>query len=111
MDSWDLTTADIEVHKPQILRSDANAARAIAINLPAGERLQEHEVHEHAYVVVVTGEADFACNGQTTSATSGSVFHFDPHERHEVRATQDTRLLLVLAPWTGDGRNEHGNRA
>ena len=23
---------------------------------------------------------------------------FDPHERHEVRATSDARLLLVLAP-------------
>jgi len=28
---------------------------------------------------------------------------FDPHERHEVRATTDARLLLVLAPWPGDG--------
>ena len=28
---------------------------------------------------------------------------FDPHERHEVRATRDARLLLVLAPWPGDG--------
>jgi hypothetical protein len=28
---------------------------------------------------------------------------FDPHERREVRATSDARLLLVLAPWPGDG--------
>ena len=26
-----------------------------------------------------------------------------PHERHEVRATSDARLLLVLAPWPGEG--------
>jgi hypothetical protein len=29
---------------------------------------------------------------------------FDPAERREVRATADTRLLLLLAPWPGVGR-------
>ena len=111
MDSWDLTTADIEVHKPQILRSDADAARAIAINLPAGEKLNDHEVHEHAYVVVIAGDVEIDAGGQTSTASAGTVVHFDPHERHEVRATQDARLLLLLAPWTGPGRDEHGNRA
>jgi hypothetical protein len=28
---------------------------------------------------------------------------FDPRERHTVTARTDTRLLLVLAPWPGDG--------
>jgi quercetin dioxygenase-like cupin family protein len=28
---------------------------------------------------------------------------FDPGERHEVHARSDARLLLVLAPWPGDG--------
>lgn len=110
MDSWDLTTDDIAVHKPKVLHSNA-AARVIAINLPSGDRLQDHEVHEHAYVVVVAGEVEVDADGSTTTATAGTVAHFEPHERHEVRATQDARLLLVLAPWTGDGRDEHGNRA
>ena len=33
----------------------------------------------------------------------GFVAVFDPQERHEVRATSDARLLLVLAPWPGEG--------
>jgi hypothetical protein len=33
----------------------------------------------------------------------GFLAVFDPHERHEVRAAADARLLLVLAPWPGDG--------
>ncbi len=111
MDSWDLTTLDIEVHKPQVLRSDADAARAIAINLPAGDKLQDHEVHEHAYVVIVSGEVEVDAGGSTTNGGPGSVFHFDPHERHEVRATSDARFLLLLAPWTGPGRDAEGNRA
>ena len=112
MDSWDLKSDDVAVHKPKILRSDADAARAIAINLPAGDRMQEHEVHEHAYVVVVDGEIEIEC-GDSANITGGPGFvvHFDPHERHEVRATKDSRFLLILTPWTGAGRDERGNRA
>jgi quercetin dioxygenase-like cupin family protein len=99
MDSWDLTTLDVEVHKPSVLRSDRGAARAIAINLPAGDLLQDHEVHEHAYLVVIAGEVEVEHGGGTETARAGFVAHFDPHERHEVRAKSDARLLLVLAPW------------
>ena len=99
MDSWDLTTLDVEVHKPEVLRSDRGAARAIAINHPAGDALQDHEVHEHAYLVVAAGEIEVDHGGGTETAGPGFVAHFDPHERHEVRATSDARLLLVLAPW------------
>ena len=45
METWDIRTLPIEPHKPQVLRSDEET-RAIAINLPAGEQLQEHQVHE-----------------------------------------------------------------
>jgi quercetin dioxygenase-like cupin family protein len=99
MDSWDLTTLDVEVHKPEVLRSDRGAARAIAVNLPAGDRLQDHEVHEHSYLVCVAGELEIAHDGGTESAGVGYVAHWEPHERHEVRATTDARFLLVLAPW------------
>jgi len=111
MDSWDLTTLDIEVHKPTVLRSDENAARAIAINLPAGDKLQDHEVHEHAWVVVVSGKVEIDAGGATETAGPGHVTHFDMHERHEVRAVEDSRFLLLLAPWTGPGRDAQGNRA
>ena len=99
MDSWDLTTLDVEVHKPEVLRSDRGAARAIAINLPAGDALQEHEVHEHAYIVCVAGDLEIEHDGGTESAGVGYVAHWNPHERHEVRAKADSRFLLLLAPW------------
>ena len=28
---------------------------------------------------------------------------FDPNERHAAKALSDARLLIVLAPWPGDG--------
>ena len=102
METWELNTLDIEAHKPQVLRSDEDA-RIVAIFLPAGEELQEHEVHERAYVAVVAGEVEIEANGRTVSGGPGLIAHFDPSERHTVRATTDTRFLLVLAPWPGHG--------
>jgi redox-sensitive bicupin YhaK (pirin superfamily) len=99
MEHWDLRTLDVEPHKPKILHSARGEARSILIHLPAGEELQEHEVHERAYLVVVDGEVDV--EGQDGGPGFAAVF--DPHERHEVRARSDARLLLVLAPWPGDG--------
>src|ERR671919_494924 len=49
MDFWDLRGLDVEPHQPKVLRTDAEA-RVVAINLPAGEALEDHQVHERAYV-------------------------------------------------------------
>jgi quercetin dioxygenase-like cupin family protein len=108
MDSWDLTTLDIEVHKPEVLHSDEGAARAIAINLPAGDMLQDHQVHEHAYLVLVSGRLEIQHDGGTETAGPGFVAHWRPQERHEVRATEDARFLLLLAPWPGPGHPNLG---
>ncbi|HEX4717174.1 MAG TPA: cupin domain-containing protein [Thermoleophilaceae bacterium] len=103
MDIWDIRSLDVQPHQPQILRSDDGAARAIAIHLPAGEELQEHEVHEHAYLVVMDGEVELGQDGENQTAAAGTVAHWVPQQRHEVRATSDAKLLLVLAPWPGLG--------
>ncbi len=49
MESWDLKTVDVEPRQPRIL-SSADDARTILLNLPEGEEMQEHEVHERARV-------------------------------------------------------------
>ena len=107
METWDIHSLDVEAHHPQVLRSDEGAARAIVIHLPAGEELQEHEVHEHAYLVVVDGEVELSEGGEARSAGPGTVTYWQPQERHDVRAASDARLLLILAPWPGEG---HPNR-
>jgi redox-sensitive bicupin YhaK (pirin superfamily) len=99
MEHWDLRTLDVEPHQPKILHSARGEARSILLKLPAGEALQEHQVHERTYVVVIDGEVDV--EGQ--SAGPGFAAVFAPGERHAVRASSDARLLLVLAPWPGDG--------
>lgn len=103
MQSWDLKTIKAEPHQPQILAS-AEDARTIVLYLPAGEELQEHEVHERARVVVVGGEVDITAPGEEpVAANVGHLFEFDPGERHTIAARSDARLLLILTPWPGDG--------
>jgi quercetin dioxygenase-like cupin family protein len=103
MQSWDISKLDVEPHLPQVLASD-DEGRLIAITLPAGERLQEHQVHERAWLVVVSGQIEIDdADGGSVSGGAGLLAAFDPNERHEVRATEDSRLLLVLSPWPGVG--------
>jgi quercetin dioxygenase-like cupin family protein len=107
METWDVRSLSIEPHKPQVLRSDAET-RAIAIHLPAGDELQEHQVHERAYLLVADGEIEVLRGGETASGGPGFMAHFEPNERRTVRALSDARLVLVLAPWPGVG---HPSRA
>jgi quercetin dioxygenase-like cupin family protein len=103
MEHWDLRTLDVQPHQPKILHSSRGESRTIALTLPAGELLQDHEVHERAHLVVVDGQIEVEGAGDTVAGGPGFMAIWDPHERHEVRATSDARVLLILAPWPGDG--------
>jgi len=101
MRSWKIPELDVQPHQPEVLDSEAEG-RAIVIELPAGERLSEHQVHERAWLVVVSGTIEVDDSG-SVSGGAGLLAEFDPNERREVRALDDSRLLLLLAPWPGEG--------
>jgi quercetin dioxygenase-like cupin family protein len=103
MKIWNLMEIEVEPQKPVVLHSDEGAARVIAIRLRAGEELQEHEVHEHAWLHVHEGALEVSQGGETQRAAAGGLVHWEPQERHAVRAVADSLLLLVLAPWPGPG--------
>jgi quercetin dioxygenase-like cupin family protein len=103
MQTWDLTALSVEPRQPEVLTS-AEEGRAIAIQLPAGEALDEHQVHERAWLVVVDGRVELVDpGGATVDGGPGLFAEWDPAERHEVRAVEDARVLLILTPWPGEG--------
>lgn len=103
MESWNLNDLKLAPHAPQIL-SSTDDARAIALAIPAGESLQDHQVHERAWVSIFSGEAEITTPaGERITGAPGLLVEFDPGERHAVRAVSDTRLLLLLTPWPGVG--------
>jgi quercetin dioxygenase-like cupin family protein len=102
MQTWNIAELEVEAHKPEVLRSDGES-RVIVIQLPAGEELRDHQVHERAYLVVVSGEVEIDDGGEAVRGGAGWLAQFEPNERHAVRAVSDARLLLMLSPWPGVG--------
>ena len=103
MQFWDIPAIDVQPHQPRVLDSEIEG-RAIVIQLPAGERLQEHQVHERAWMLVVSGAIEISDHsGETVTGGPGFLAGFNPNERREVRATEDARLFLLLSPWPGEG--------
>ena len=103
MEDWDLSQLAWRPHNPEIL-SSSEEGRAIVLDLPAGETLQDHQVHEGAWITVVYGEVRISSHaGQTIDARPGTLVHFAPQQRHEAKALEDSRILLLLTPWPGPG--------
>ena len=87
---------------PIVLHSD-DGARAVLIVLQPGQELGEHQVKESAFLLVVDGRVRVEAAGETVEAGVGELFRFDPDERHSVTADGRARLMLLLAPWPGEG--------
>jgi quercetin dioxygenase-like cupin family protein len=103
MDHWDLSRFPWRPHHPEIV-SSSEEGRAIVLDLPAGEMLQDHQVHEGAWITVIDGEATITSHsGQMIDARPGMLVQLAPQERHEVKALADSRVLLLLTPWPGLG--------
>ncbi len=107
MESWDIRSMEIEPHHPRVLRSDEET-RAIAISLPAGEQLSEHQVHERAYLLVADGRVEISQDGSTVTGEAGSSRISSQTSGERCGRVSDARLVLVLAPWPGVG---HPSRA
>ena len=103
MKSWHGLELDLKPRLPEILSSNDDA-RAVVLDLAAGESLREHEIHERAWLVVLAGEVEVTtAAGERAAGGVGLVVELSPRERHEVLAGSNARLLMVLTPWPGRG--------
>jgi len=101
---WDLLAlaAPEGTRDPVVLHSD-DGARAVLIVLQAGQALGEHQVKENAWVTVLEGEIEIEAGAERVTGTRGMMVRFEPDERHALRSKTGARVLLLLAPWPGDG--------
>jgi quercetin dioxygenase-like cupin family protein len=104
MQHWDLQAIDTPggSRSPVVLRSD-EAARALLIGLEPGQRLGEHQVKEHALVSVIDGTVRVETAGETVEGGPGCFFSFEADERRSISTHGGARILMVLAPWPGEG--------
>ena len=54
-------------------------------------------------MLVVDGSVRVEAGGEAIDAPAGTLFRFEPDERHAVSTEEGARILLVLAPWPGAG--------
>ena len=104
MRSWNLN--EIETpggsRSPVVVHSE-DEARAVLIGLEPGQALGDHQVHERAWVLVIDGRVRIESGGQALDAGPGCLTRFDADERHSVSTDDGARILLLLAPWPGEG--------
>jgi quercetin dioxygenase-like cupin family protein len=102
--SWQLTQLDAPAgtRDPLVLHT-ADGARAVMIRLEGGQALGDHQVKERAWVTVVEGAVLASANGKEQLCGVGTLLTFEPNERHSLVSDGGARILLLLAPWPGEG--------
>jgi quercetin dioxygenase-like cupin family protein len=102
--SWQLP--EIETpdgsRSPVVLHS-SEEGRAVLIGLNPGQELGDHQVKEHAFIVVADGSVRIEAGDETLEAGPGTLVKFEPDERHVVASDTGAKILLLLAPWPGEG--------
>jgi quercetin dioxygenase-like cupin family protein len=101
---WNLLELDAPdgTRDPIVLHSD-DGARAVLIVLQAGQSLGEHQVKENAWITVIDGTVQITAGGETVDASPGVLVRFEPDERHALASNGGARILMLLAPWPGEG--------
>jgi quercetin dioxygenase-like cupin family protein len=93
---------------PVVLHS-GEEGRAVLIGLAPGQKLGDHQVKEHAFVIVVEGTARIQSGGEAVDAAAGTLVAFEPDERRVVTSQEGAKILLLLAPWPGEGHYRGGD--
>ena len=98
MRSWNLHEIEVEggSRSPVVLDSD-EAARAVFIALEPGQSLGDHQVKEHAIVLVVEGKARVEAGDQAVEAASGTLCMFEPDEQERIRARLADTMRWVVS--------------
>ena len=110
MQSWNLieVAAPAGTRDPVVVHS-GNDARAVLIVLNPGQIMGDHQVKENAWVTVLEGQVKISTGGESVDAGPGMLFRFDPDERHSLASVEGARVLLLLAPWPGEGHYRGSN--
>ena len=111
MQSWKLNEIEAPdgTRDPVVLATE-DGTRAVMIKLDPGQELRDHEVKERAWLAVVDGEVQVASDGDSVGGGPGTFVTFAPGERHAVSSSGGARVLLLLAPWPGEGHFQPGEQ-
>jgi quercetin dioxygenase-like cupin family protein len=90
---WNLKTE----HGSNVLFS-AREARVALIDLAPNRELDDHPLFERVVIQVLRGSIDLTAGETRTTCDAGALVALAPGEPHVVRALEQSRLLVTLAP-------------
>jgi quercetin dioxygenase-like cupin family protein len=85
----------------RFLVHDSPYFKIINFNFKAGQELpvHSHDIEGQVSIVVLEGQGEFLAGAdEATPARAGDILVCDISEPHGVRATQDMRVLVTIAP-------------
>ena len=111
VERWHLPSIEADgKREPRVLFSRPEC-RAVLIDLNAGDALGDHRIRESALVQVVSGRLSVTAGSSDMECDAGTLVTFAPGETRSVRALEPSRILLLLAPWPGEGHFRPGEDA
>ncbi len=110
MERWHLPSIEASgKREPRVLFSRPEC-RAVLLDLWEREEMGDHRVHERAIVEVVSGRVEVVVGDRAVECEAGTLMTFEPGETRSVRALTPARIVLLLAPWPGDGHYQAGEK-
>jgi quercetin dioxygenase-like cupin family protein len=111
VERWHLPSIEANGRRePRVLFSRPGC-RAVLVDLNAGDELGEHRTHEHAVLQLISGRLAIAAGEQRVECETGTLVSLEPHETRSIEALEDSRIVLILAPWPGEGHFREGEDA
>ena len=104
MQTWDLRSIETPggTRSPVVVHSE-NEARAVLIGLDPGQAMGDHQVHERTWLVVLDGRVRIESANERIEAGPGYLAWLEAGERRRISSDDGARILLLLAPWPGEG--------
>ena len=90
-----------DLHMSRYLVHDSPYMKILNFNFKAGQELpiHSHDMEGHVSITVIEGEGEFLGKDDTTlPARPGDVLISDINEPHGIRAKNDLRVLVTIAP-------------
>ncbi len=73
----------------------ASGFKVVGLGFMKGQILDKHKTQTPAFLFVHVGAVEFSIEGETTLMSAGSYFEIPADVEHEVKAIEDSRLLLI----------------
>ena len=92
------------------LLAASQEARLVGFALRAGQEISAHRNPSQLLAQVIEGSLIFTVADQSFSLRAGMVLQVDAGVPHSLRATADTRMLLVMTPDPAHAHTESQDR-